>query len=76
MSSFSLAAGGLYYSIVLQEGGSEIRFYRFETRSTSVIYRMSGRANMGLDLSPDGRYLLFTQIESEQSDLMLVDGIH
>lgn len=75
-SSYSLAAGGLYYSIVLQEGGSEIRFHRFETRSTSEIYRMSGQANMGLDLSPDGRYLLFTQIESEQSDLMLLEGIH
>jgi Tol biopolymer transport system component/DNA-binding winged helix-turn-helix (wHTH) protein len=75
-SSYGLAADGLYYSVVFQDGGSEIRFYRFEDGSSTVIYRMSGKASEGLDLSPDGRYLVFTQIESEQSDLMLLEGIH
>ena len=75
-SGYYLAEDGIYYQIFDPRTGSEIRFHRFEDRSTSVIYRPSGLVGDSIDLSPDGRYLLFVQRESEQSDLMLLDGIH
>ncbi len=73
-SGISVAAEGLYYQAGNPDSGYEIRFYRFTDRSSAVVYRMEGKAGTTLDLSPDGRYLLFAQSEKPQADLMLFKG--
>ena len=51
---------------------STVSFYSFETRSTEPIFRMEKRAVWGLTASIDR--ILFTQVDSDNSDLMLIDG--
>jgi hypothetical protein len=49
-------------------------FFNFRTGKISPIVRLSGRVSEGLAVSRDGRSLLFTQIDEQRSDLMLVEG--
>jgi len=72
----SVGSSGVYYQASNSDGGYEIRFFRFSDRSTETVYRMPRRAGRVLDLSSDERYLLFSQPESEQADLMLIEGVH
>lgn len=36
----------------------------------------SARANRGFDVSPDGREILYTRVDSIESDIMLVENFH
>ena len=66
---------GVYYVTVDKGNGSDIRFRRFANNSDTLVYHMTGAAETGIDLSHDGRYLLFTQRESLESDIMILEGI-
>lgn len=48
-------------------------FLSFKTKQVERIIRLTAPVSEGLALSPDGRWLLYTQIDSTASDLMLVD---
>jgi len=50
-----------------------VEFLNFHTNQTSPVVDLTGRVSEGLALSPDGRTLLYTQIDSKISDLMLVE---
>jgi Tol biopolymer transport system component len=56
------------------EGHHSVFFFNFRTGKISPIVRLSGRVSEGLAVSRDGRSLLFTQIDEQRSDLMLVEG--
>jgi hypothetical protein len=40
----------------------------------STLYTLTKHIDLGLDLSPDRRYLLFAQLDYIGSDLMLIDN--
>jgi hypothetical protein len=52
-----------------------INFYDFATRATKRFSRSPQRPTPGggLSVSPDGRWLLYTQTDDEQSDIMLAE---
>lgn len=50
---------------------STVSFYRFQTRSTEPILRLEKRPVWGVTASH--QRLLFTQVDSDNSDLMLID---
>jgi hypothetical protein len=52
---------------------SAVRFLDFATGKTSDIAPIDRRIDLGLAVSPDGRYLLFTKIDYLGADLMLVE---
>ena len=56
-----------------EPGGETIRRFRLATGEDTRIAGLAKTAYLGLALSPDGRYLLYSQIDQQGSDLMLVD---
>src|SRR2546425_354312 len=72
------SAKGLHYR---DEPGpkARIRFRNFRTRRDSVVKVMSNVArigSLGMSLSPNGRAMLFGQLDQFTSDLMLVEDFY
>jgi hypothetical protein len=76
----ALTSSGLYY--IARDGTDlparfAIIFYNFASRETTRVAQLAKpplRGSRGLSLSPDGRALLFTQLDAEGSDLMLLEN--
>ncbi len=51
-----------------------IQFFDFKTRSIKPVLVPASRLDVWLAVSPDGRSLLYTQIDESGSDLMLVEN--
>ena len=56
------------------DGKSSIQFLSFATAKVKTVAPISGSPAEGLSVSPDGRSLLFTQLDDASSDLMLVEN--
>jgi eukaryotic-like serine/threonine-protein kinase len=56
------------------DGKSSIQFLSFATAKVKTVAPMSKRSAWRLSVSPDGRSLLFSQLDEEGSDLMLVEN--
>ena len=56
-------------------GTSTLRFYSFATGATRTILP-TGIPEYGIDISPDGRYLVYAQLDDPASQLMLVENFH
>jgi Tol biopolymer transport system component len=73
-SSYALAANGIYFIRVASgRRKQELSFFSFATGEIKKILALPGRVSLGLALSPDARMILFSQIDQQDSDLMLVD---
>ncbi len=75
---WAVSANGIYY---VDEPGprARIRFRNFRTRRDSVVKVMSNAArigSLGMSLSPNGRAMLFGQLDQFTSDLMLVEDFY
>ena len=66
--NYAVVENGVY---VMRNGG--IDFIESATGKSRSILRVPN-PDLGLDLSPDGRYLLYAQVDSGGTDLMLIDG--
>jgi Tol biopolymer transport system component len=72
--NFAVAKKGIYYmTAVGEDGNAELKFYSFANGSSSTVTQM-GYPEFGLDVSPDGRYLIYAQLDDWASDLMLVEN--
>jgi len=73
--AFFLVNEGIYF---IPEPGadrkSSIQFLSFTTAKVKTVARMSGLSLEGLSVSPDGRSLLFSQLDEASCDLMLVEN--
>jgi eukaryotic-like serine/threonine-protein kinase len=72
---FTLTNDGIYF--VPEQGtfeNSSIQFLSFATNKVNTVIPMSGRFAEGLSVSPDGRFLLFSQFDQRGTDLMLVEN--
>jgi Tol biopolymer transport system component/DNA-binding winged helix-turn-helix (wHTH) protein len=50
-----------------------LSYFDFATKRVRPVFRVSGASFFGLSVSPDGRYILYTQIDDPRSDIMLVE---
>ena len=68
---FAVTERGIYF-----QSRSSIWFWDTASRQTTEIFRPPKPTGVGMDVSPDGQTLLFTQIDHETSgsDLYLIDG--
>ncbi len=58
-----------------EQGRTELRLYEFATGKTRMILRIESAAiGYYIAVSPDGRTILYTQIDEVGSDLMLVEN--
>jgi len=62
---------GIYF--VPNANRNTIQFLRFSTGKIEKIVELGKQAWFGLTVSPDGRWLVYTEIEQTGSNLMLVD---
>ncbi len=73
--AFSLVNEGIYFIPEPgADGKSSIQFLSFATGKVKTVAPMSAPPFEGLSVSPDGRSLLFSQIDEAGSDLMLVEN--
>jgi len=68
------ANGGIYYT-QSETGPITVRFYDFATRQSRALMGLKQTptpAGAGLEVSADGHWLLYSQLESKQSEIVLV----
>jgi hypothetical protein len=56
------------------DGKFSIQFLDFATGKTKVVAPMPGPPGEGMFVSPGGQSILFSQVDEEGSDLMLVEN--
>jgi Tol biopolymer transport system component len=72
--NFAVAKLGVYYTTAAQlDGTASINFYRFTDKTTTTILPI-GRPEYSLDVSPDGRNLVYVRIDEWHSDLMMLEN--
>jgi eukaryotic-like serine/threonine-protein kinase len=67
--AFSVAENGVYFKAM----PSSIAFVNFATNKTKTIYTTDKLYGLGLSISADGRWILCSQLDNQESDLMLVE---
>jgi hypothetical protein len=75
-SNFKIAAEGIYFIPAArdQDGRYYVKFKDFATGSVHSVTPLMVRLSWGLDVSPDGKWLVFAEYGRAGSDLMLVEG--
>ena len=68
----ALTSDGIYYATTA--ASKEVRFYGFASGSSRTVRKMTRPWSLGLTVSPDQKWLLYTQQDTDATgDLMLVD---
>jgi Tol biopolymer transport system component len=68
--AFVVAENGVYFKAT----PSSIGFRNFATNETKMIYTTDKLYGLGLSVSEDRRWMLYTHLDHEESDLMLVEN--
>jgi len=73
---FDITEDGIYFVPRHEAASSEgaIHFYDFETRSAKPIAKIGKPAGTHVSVSPDEQFLLYTQTDLADADLMLVEN--
>jgi serine/threonine protein kinase len=72
--SFGVIDEGIYFIPGPADGNCSIQFLSFATGKVKMVTPISNCPITGFDVSPDGRFLLYTQQDQSDSDLMLVEN--
>lgn len=72
--NFAIANAGIYF--IPSGPNSAIQFLNFADRHISTILKLPQSSLFGFALSPDEKWLLYTQYEDRGSNLMLVENFH
>ena len=72
--NFAVTAKGIYL-LAMRSGFPTIEFFDFATRKTTLLHTLDRPFWFGFALAPDERSLLFSKIDSQTSDLMVVDNL-
>jgi Tol biopolymer transport system component/DNA-binding winged helix-turn-helix (wHTH) protein len=70
---WALSPGGIYF--VPAEAPRSLRYFDFATKQLRPIFDLDKYFGSGLSVSPDGRWIIYSQI-ADNSDIMLVDHFH
>jgi hypothetical protein len=74
--SWTVSAEGIYFAEFGPDGTAAVKLFRFATRKTTTVAtpgRPPAGKTPGLDISPDGRNLLYTQADQNIDGLMMID---
>jgi eukaryotic-like serine/threonine-protein kinase len=72
--AFAVARKGIYFVAPNPDGSSAVQFYSVGTGKRSTIALIHRPVGFGLSLTPDERYVLYTEADQSGSDLMLVEN--
>jgi Tol biopolymer transport system component len=78
-SLWVLTAEGIYFGDTRSLAVPVLKFYRFATRQTETFKEFSRDTRLDSDatafsVSPDGQWILYTQVDQGGSDLMLMEN--
>ena len=73
-SQWTLAQDGIYFAP--HDSPRSICFFDFATRHTREIFKADKDLGDGMSVSPDGRYLLYSQIDESNANIMIVNYFH
>jgi Tol biopolymer transport system component len=62
---------GIYFEPA--DSSQSIRYFDFASKQVRQIFRADKDFNAGLSVSPDGRWMLYTQVDDQNSNIMLVE---
>ena len=66
---------GVYYTTpTLADNAATIEYLDVASGKVTKVYTLTKPVDLGLSVSPDGRYVLFVQNDFYGSDLMLVEN--
>ena len=68
---WTLSPGGIYF--VAAEAPRSLRYFDFATGQIRPVFEMDNNFGGALSVSPDGRWILYSQSDETNSDIMLVD---
>jgi hypothetical protein len=63
--NWAVTQTGVWFLTPSTNPQSLLQFYDFATKSTRTVYRTERRVYAGFALSPDGRRVLFTQLDTD-----------
>jgi hypothetical protein len=72
--AFAVGDAGIYFLRLDMMSGTQLEFLDFATSRVKTIANIDKPWFYGLTVSPDGRYILYTKIEQQDHDLMLVEN--
>jgi Tol biopolymer transport system component len=68
---WTLSRAGIYF--VPDDAPRSLRYFDFSTRQVRPIFELDKDFDSGLSISPDGRWVLYSQVNDVNGDIMLVD---
>ena len=68
---WTLSSGGIYF--VPAEAPRSVRYFDFASKQIRPIFEVDRDLGDGLSVSPDGRWIIYSQVGDVNSDIMLVD---
>jgi len=71
-SQWTVVPGGIYFVPV--DAPKSIRYFDFATKQVRQIFAVDKDFQDSLSVSPDGRWILYTQAVEANSDIMLVEN--
>jgi Tol biopolymer transport system component/DNA-binding winged helix-turn-helix (wHTH) protein len=72
-STIAMARDGLYYLSTMNDRGAQLDFYRFGDRTSRALATIDHPVHRFLSSSPDGKSVVYSQVDRSDSDLMIVD---
>ncbi|MEX2264019.1 MAG: winged helix-turn-helix domain-containing protein [Bryobacteraceae bacterium] len=73
--NYAVVNGGIYFIPEAREGERDtLRFLHLATQTVRVVHTLDKQVTHGLAASPDGRSVLYTQLDHYDSDLMVVEN--
>ena len=74
-NAFGVVKEGIYFIPMPDAAGrSSIQFFNFATKRIRSISTIESAIGTNLSVSPDGRWILYSQADQLGSDLMLVEN--
>jgi Tol biopolymer transport system component len=72
---WTVGSKGIYFfSAVYDKGRNDLCLFEFATAKIRKLLAVERKVAWGLTVSPDGRSILYTQVDEVGSDLMLVEN--
>ena len=72
--AWTVVAEGIYFATTETPSQPMIEFFNFATGKLTTIITIDKPFNAGLSISPDGRWLIYTQVDRTGRDIMLMEN--